>query len=244
MDIERVDTKYAYELICTRITTLELAPGALINAQQLAGELNLPLAAVEEALKLLAHDHLVRVTPRHGLYVADVNIADLEQLSELRIELESLAAALAAERATPDDLAVLEALRTDPATSRQLPHQSDPQDAARALFDMDHRFHQAIAQAAKNMYLAATLEQFYGMSLRLWFLVLPRLQFLPGAVETHLALVDAIRRKQPEAAEEIARAHVREFYIEVRAVLASAQAGSSNVGGATSGGPSVGRRES
>jgi DNA-binding GntR family transcriptional regulator len=218
VDIERVDTKHAYELIRTRITTLELAPGALINAQKLAAELNLPLAAIEEALKLLAHDHLVRITPRHGTYVADVNIADLEQLSELRIELESLAATLAAERATDDDLAVLEALR-----AAEMPHDDDPQQAARTLFDIDHRFHQAIAQAAKNIYLAETLEQFYGMSLRLWFLVLPRLQFLPGAVEKHLALVDAIRRKQPAVAEEIARAHVREFYVMVRAVLAATQ---------------------
>ncbi len=195
MEIERVDTSHAYELIRTRITMLELAPGALIHAQMLAGELNLPLAAVEEALELLAHDHLVRITPRHGTYVADVNITDLEQLSELRIELESLAAALAAERATADDLAVLEALR-----AADIPHESDPQQAARTLFDVDHRFHQAIAQAAKNIYLAETLEHFYGMSLRLWFLVLPRLQFLPGAVEKHRALVDAIRRKQPSVA--------------------------------------------
>ncbi len=219
MDIERVDTKHAYELIRTRITTLDLVPGALINAQQLAAELNLPLFAIEEAIKLLAHDHLVRITPRHGTYVADVNIADLEQLSELRIELESLAAALAAERATPDDLAVLEALREA--------QMSASADDPRALFDIDHRFHQGIAQAAKNVYLAETLEQFYGMSLRLWYLVLqeqglPRLQFLPGAVEKHLALVDAIRRKQPAVAEQIARAHVREFYMEVREVLASA----------------------
>jgi DNA-binding GntR family transcriptional regulator len=213
VDIERVDTKHAYELIRTRITTLELAPGALINAQQLAAELKLPLFSVEEALKLLAHDHLVRITPRHGTYVADVNVADLEQLSELRVELESLAAALAAERATADDLAVLEALR-----SAQMSHEAaDP----RSLFDLDHRFHQGVAQAAKNVYLAETLEQFYGMSLRLWYLVLPRLQFLPGAVEKHLALVDAIRRRQPAVAEEIARAHVREFYIGVREVLSS-----------------------
>jgi DNA-binding GntR family transcriptional regulator len=221
VDIERVDTKHAYELIRTRITTLELAPGSLIHAQRLAAELKLPLAAVEEALKLLAHDHLVRITPRHGSYVAEVNVADLEQLSELRIELESLAASLAAQRATEDDLAVLEALR-----NAELPRDSDPQQAARALFDIDHRFHQAVAQAAKNVCLAGTLEQFYGMSLRLWFLVLPRLQFLPGAVEKHLALVDAIRRKQPAVAEEIARKHVSEFYVEVRAVLGTAQAGS------------------
>ena len=125
MEIERVDTRHAYELIRGRITTLELAPGALINAQQLAAELHVPLFSVEEALKLLVHEHLVQITPRHGTYVADVNIADLEQLSELRIEIEGLAAALAAERATADDLAVLEALR-------QAQMAADPADRVRS----------------------------------------------------------------------------------------------------------------
>jgi DNA-binding GntR family transcriptional regulator len=219
MEIERVDTRHAYDLIRARITTLELAPGALINAQQLAAQLGVPLFSVEEALKLLVHEHLVRITPRHGTYVSDVNIADLEQLSELRIELESLAAALAAERATADDLAVLEALR-------EMQINADPTDP-RALFEIDHQFHRGIAQAAKNAYLAQTLEHFFGLSLRLWYLVLPRLQALPGAVEKHLGLVDAIRRKDAVAAEEIARAHVREFYLGVREelVLARTQGG-------------------
>lgn len=212
MDIERVDTKHAYELIRTRITTLDLAPGALVNTQRLAAELQVPLFAVEEALKLLAHEHLVRITPRHGTYVADVNVADLEQLSELRIELESLAAALAAERATGDDLTVLDALREAQLAA----------DDPRALFELDHHFHQGIAQAAKNVYLAETLEHFYGLSLRLWYLVLPRLRFLPGAVEKHFNLVDAIRRHDAGSAEEIARTHVREFYVAVREELASA----------------------
>lgn len=215
MDIERVDTKHAYELIRNQIITLDLAPGVLVNAQHLAAELQVPLFAVEEALKLLAHEHLVRITPRHGTYVADVNVADLEQLSELRIELESLAAALAAERATGDDLAVLEALREAQLAA----------DDPRALFELDHQFHQVIAQAAKNVYLAETLEHFYGLSLRLWYLALPRLQFLPGAVGKHFDLVDAIRRHDDAAAEAIARAHVREFYVAVREELGGATGG-------------------
>lgn len=213
MEIERVDTRHAYDRIRTQITTLELTPGALINPQVLAAQLHVPLFSVEEALKLLVHEHLVYVTPRHGTYVADVNIGDLEQLSELRTELEGLAAGLAAERATPDDLAVLEALRESQLAA-------DPADA-RTLFDIDRRFHEGIAQAAKNVYLARTLEHFFGLSLRLWYLVLPRLRFLPGAVEKHVTLVDAIRSRDAVAAEDIARAHVREFYAAVREELAS-----------------------
>jgi DNA-binding GntR family transcriptional regulator len=213
MEIERADVRHAYDLIRGRITTLALAPGALINVQQLSAELGVPLFSVEEALKVLTHEHLVRTTLRHGMYVSDINVADLEQLSELRLELESLAASLAAERATPDDLEVLEALR-------QTRVSASAGDAGE-LFELDRRFHQAIAHAAKNVYLGQTLEHFFGLSLRLWYLVLPRLRFLPGAVEKHLDLVDAIRRKDGAAAEEIARSHVREFYLAVREELAS-----------------------
>ena len=131
MEMQRVDTQRAYELIWDKITTLALKPGAAINEQQLAGELGMALTPVQEALKLLAHEHLVVITPRHGMYVADVNTPDLDQLSELRLSLEALAAGMAAHRATPDDLVVLEAIRqeqvaADPGDPRRLVRDRPP----------------------------------------------------------------------------------------------------------------------
>jgi DNA-binding GntR family transcriptional regulator len=212
MELERIDTKRAYELIREQIATLELEPGAHIHEQKLAEALDLGLTPVREALKLLAHEGLVVITPRHGIYVADVNVPDLEQLSEMRLALEALSARLAAQRATPDDLAVLEALRREQAETTV--------EDSRRLFEVDHRFHQAVAQAARNKYLAETLERFFGLSQRLWYLVLPHLEFLPSAVEKHLDLVAAIRDGDADRAEAIMRAHVQDFYGQVRAILA------------------------
>ena len=212
MDTQQVDTQRAYGILRTRITTLDLAPGAALNEQHLAADLELPLAAVWEALKLLAHDHLVVITPRHGPYVADVNLPDLEQLSELRVSLESLSARLAAQRATADDLAALAALRQEQIAT-------DPADA-QALFAVDHKFHQAIARAANNSYLAQALDHFFGLSQRLWYRVLPHLAFLPSAVEKHIDLVEAIRAGDADRAEGIMRHHVADFYDRVRQVLA------------------------
>jgi len=98
MELERIDTKRAYDLIRERITTLQLAPGAVIDEQELAASLDMGLAPVREALKLLVHDGLVLVTPRHGILVSDLNIPDLDQLSEMRLALEGLSARLAAQR--------------------------------------------------------------------------------------------------------------------------------------------------
>ena len=212
MELIRVDTQRAYDAIRAKITDLDLAPGAQINEQQLAAELQMALKPVTEALKLLVHDHLVVITPRHGLYVAAVNMPDLEQLSELRLSLETLAANLAAQRATEDDLVILESIRKEQAAV-------DPTDARR-LFEVDHRFHQAIARAARNKYLAETLDQLFGLSQRLWFMALPRIALLSGAVERHVNIMEAIREHDSVKAEEIMRAHVVDFYASVRAVLA------------------------
>jgi DNA-binding GntR family transcriptional regulator len=211
MELERVDTKRAYELIRERITTLELEPGSVINEQRLANELDMGLSPVREALKLLAHDNLVVITPRHGLYVADVNVPDLEQLSELRLTLEGLSARLAAQRATEDDIVILEALRQEQAAT--------PVEDRRRLFDIDHKFHRAVARAAHNKYMADSLERLFGLSQRLWYLALPKLGFLPGSVEQHLDLVQAIENGDGEEAERIMRAHVGQFYAQVREVL-------------------------
>lgn len=211
MELERVDTTRACELIRERITTLALSPGAPINEQELAAELDMGAVPVREALKLLAHENLVVISPRHGLYVADVNIPDLEQLSEMRLALEGLSARLAAQRATADDLVVLEALRAEQA--------STPAEDSQRLFTVDHKFHQAIAQAARNKYLADTLEQTFNLSMRLWYLALPRLDSLTGSVEQHLELVEAIKNGDADHAERIMREHVQDFYDTVRVIL-------------------------
>jgi DNA-binding GntR family transcriptional regulator len=211
MELERVDTRRAYERIREWITTLELAPGSPINEQQISQELGMGMVPVREALKLLAHESLVIITERHGIHVAEVNIPDLEQLSEMRLALEGLSARLAATRANADDIVVLEALRKEQA--------STPTEDSRRLFDVDHKFHEAIARAAGNKYLAASLERLFGLSQRLWYLALPRLEFLPNAVEKHLDLVEAIEARDADRAEAIMRAHVAEFYAQVRQVL-------------------------
>lgn len=238
MELLRVDTKRAYDRIRDRITTLDLAPGSPINPQQLALDLGLALIAVQEALKLLAHENLVVITPRHGLYVSDVNAPDLQQLSETRLALEALSARFAAERATEDDLVVLEALRQEQAAT--------PPGDTRRLLEVDHRFHQAIAKAARNKYLTEALEHLFGLSQRLWFMALQphpaaisqakqrsaippaapqggtETGFLSTAVEKHLDLVEAIRAGDAGRAEQIMRSHVQGFYDQVVGALQAA----------------------
>jgi len=210
MELVRIDTQRAFERIRDKITSLELPPGSPIDEGKLASELDMGLVPVREALNLLTHDHLVD-TEAQGLSVSRVEITDLQQISEIRMLLEPYCAQQAASYATADDIVVLEALSQE--QSKISP------DQPKGLFDLDHKFHQAIARAAKNKYLAEILENFYGHSKRAWFLILPHLAFLPAAVETHLDLVKAIKNKDPERASQIMQAHVQGFYEKVFEIL-------------------------
>jgi DNA-binding GntR family transcriptional regulator len=212
MELIRVDTQRAYERIRQMITTLELAPGITIDEGRLAEDLDMGLVPIREALKLLIHDNLVEVSSQGGISVSGVSIPELEQISELRRLLESYCARQAAQRATPDDIVILEALRQEQATI--------PLEDSQRWFDLDHKFHQAIARAAHNKYLAQTLDHFFGLSQRLWYLALPHLEFLPGAVEVHLDLVQAIKDGDADQAEALMSAHVRDFYAKVSEILA------------------------
>jgi DNA-binding GntR family transcriptional regulator len=94
-----------------------------------------------------------------------------------------------------------------------------PTDQPKQLFDLDHKFHQAIARAARNKYLTEILENFYGHSKRAWFLALPHLDFLSTAVETHLEMVGAIKDGDADQAAEMMRDHVQGFYEKVFEIL-------------------------
>jgi uncharacterized 2Fe-2S/4Fe-4S cluster protein (DUF4445 family)/DNA-binding GntR family transcriptional regulator len=214
MNSKRDQRKEIYELLRRGIITLDLAPGMPLNVKHLAGDLGAEPDVVRAALELLAHDGLVVITPRqeHGIYVAHVHRADLDQLSQVRLTLEALSARLAAEQATADDLELLESLRREQAKI--------PASDTQRLLDLDHRFHQALAQAARNTYLADTLERFFGLSQRLWSLALPHLDFLPGAVAEHLDLIEAIRDGDGDWAAGLMYSHVEGFYNRVRALLA------------------------
>ncbi|MFL7814142.1 MAG: GntR family transcriptional regulator [Anaerolineales bacterium] len=206
MKLNKVDTEKAYQRLWEKITSLELAPGETLDIATLADELGVSHASIEEALSLLVHDHLVEAPPR-GLYVAGLHFKDLEKISTIRLNLETLAAQQAARSATEDDLVILQTLCEEVA-----------QDT-RELFTLDQRFHQAIARAAHNDYLADTLQRLYGLSKRLWFLALPYLDFLPSAVKSHISLVDAIRDGDESRAMEIMQSHIEEFYLKIREII-------------------------
>jgi len=211
VDLIGVDTQKVYELLKDQIITLVFQPGSAVNEAELSAALGVGAGPIREALKLLHHDQLIVVSRQGGLYVAELNPEDLKMLSEVRVGLEGQAAGLAALRATADHLLVMDAL---------IQEQAKIEVADRtAWFNLDHKLHQAIAKASGNRYLAHSLEIYFGLSQRLWYLALPKLDFLSAAVEEHAQLVESIRTKDSHQAEKRMREHVLGFYQKVQNLI-------------------------
>jgi len=174
--------------------------------------LGLGRTPVREALRALVQEKLVEVYPRRGIVVAPVDVGDLAALSEARIVLEGFAARLAAQRGSDDDLEVARSLLAE------LPAVAAAGDERR-LIELDQRIHRHVYRCAHNPFLASTLNEYYTLTLRIWFLALDRVARLDDAVTEHGDLLRAICAGEAERAEAVMRHHIEAFERAIRAVL-------------------------
>lgn len=202
----------AYYRIRELIVSLALPPGSILNERELMQELGLGRTPVREALRTLAREQLVEVYPRRGIFVSSVDVRDLAGLSEVRLALETAGARLAAERATLEDRERCNELLAD------LERAVDEHDE-RALIELDQRIHRHVYTCTHNAFLARTLEEYYVLTLRIWFLALDRVARLEDAVREHRELLGAIRDGDQGRAEEVMRRHVLGFERAIRDVL-------------------------
>ncbi|HXB05067.1 MAG TPA: GntR family transcriptional regulator [Candidatus Angelobacter sp.] len=201
----------AYLRIRERIVSLDMPPGSVVNETRLREELKIGRTPIREALQRLARENLVRSIPHRGTFVTDINIQDLARITEVRVVLEGHAARLAAERLSAADrdsfAELLERLEERPGLDQ------------RQLMRLDQQIHREIYCAARNPFLQSTLERYFNLSLRLWYLVLDRQVGLREAVEEHVALLRAILAGDGPAADDSMRRHVIGFEREIRKVL-------------------------
>ena len=202
----------AYARIKARIVTLEMPPASLVDEAQLMDDLGLGRTPIREALQQLAAENLIVILPRRGTLVADLNMSDLQKVFEIRLELEPYAARLAALRATPEQVAEMQALF---AQAQALPASGDH----RRLIQLDDEFHRALARAAHNEFLEDALARLYSHVLRLWHVSLHRVSRLRDAIQEHREIIAAVTARDPERAAQVMRAHVDGFQSAFQSVV-------------------------
>lgn len=204
----------AYRALRDRLIMLAIPPGSPIDDAHLAAELGFGRTPVREALKRLEAERLVISYPRRGTFATDVHISDLTHVCEVREQLEPVAAATAARRATTEDHDRLRALCDELDT---LGPAAEAPDAG-ALMAVDLRVHRAVYAAVHNPYLENTLQWYDNLATRIWCLFLDRLPDLAGHVDEHRPLLQAVISGDADGAARMSAEHVAHFEKAIRAI--------------------------
>jgi DNA-binding GntR family transcriptional regulator len=194
----------AYDAIKHRIITCAFRPGEYINELRLSSLLKIGRTPVHQALDRLMIEGMVEVIPRKGVIVKPVSLHEVLQIIEVRLINEPLGARLAAEQANDADLAEL----TD--VLRRAKQWGSLRNIENIML-LDREFHLLIAKAAKNDVLTDLLRNLHERSLRFWFISLNAPAQFDLVQSEHAAILDAIRRRQPDKAEAAMRRHIESF---------------------------------
>lgn len=204
----------AYLAVRDQLIMLQIQPGEPIDDDRLAKSLGMGRTPVREALKRLEGDRLVVSFPRRGTFATGMDIADLAHISEIRVQLEPMAARRAAERAPRATRTELDELASDI-------EQLDIAKAARTdVMRWDLSVHRAIYRAANNPHLEDVLIRYDNLATRIHCMFLDRLTTTDmHVVAEHVALLRAIAAGEADRADDLAREHVLGFERAIRAVI-------------------------
>jgi GntR family galactonate operon transcriptional repressor len=197
------------EVMAQRILSGQIPEGSTINVAELQADLGVSLTAVREALKVLTAKGLVDARQKRGTFVrprSDWNLLDadmirwhfdddvrpelLEELHEVRGIVEPAAARLAAVRADDNNLRALDEAMEAMSTATD----------DRAAVDADLAFHQALLAATGNE-LLTKMEVIMETGLADRDRLVHRVKPTDDPIPSHRAVLEAVRAKDPEAAE-------------------------------------------
>lgn len=199
-------TEEAYQLLRRLIVRLELPPGSILNEGFLMEKLHLSRTPMREALQRLEQERLVVILPRRGILVSDISISDLQNIFELRVELEGLCGRLATQRITQEQIAQLEQLFEGVETNGNIDDD----------VEIDQKFHQLLLEATQNEHLKDVLSRLHCLSLRLLYLTKSRMATVREDYSDYRAVISALKRRDAAAADAALRQHAAAIYHKVR----------------------------
>ena len=190
-----------YETLREAIRTGALPPGERLMEIQLAEELGVSRTPVREAIRKLELERFVVMLHRRGTYVANLSLKDINEVFEIRAALDGLAAGLAAERITEEELELMERLLVEIAEHIE---QRDNQK----IVEADEAFHDILYRASRNERLVGIIYNLREQFTRFRSVSINYPGRLQNTLEEHRQLVEAIAQRNAETAQQKAREHI------------------------------------
>jgi DNA-binding GntR family transcriptional regulator len=179
----------------------KLEPGQRLSERDLGGRMGVSRTPLREALRLLAAEKLVEISPRRGARVALLDSALVEDVYPVLSCLERLAVDFACRQISDDALQNLAAMLARMKSAR------DRRDKHR-FFTVSREFHEAILDAAGNVTLRALHRQLRGQVRRARFVSLASDAEWDEALREHRRIMTALRERNGAAAVEAISKHL------------------------------------
>lgn len=189
------------EAIREAIINGTLKPRERLMEIQLAEELGVSRTPVREALRKLELEGFIVMVPRKGAYVADLSFKDIADVFEIRAALEALAAGLAAERITDEELEEMERLLVEKA-------EAIAANDMEKLVAVDTRFHDTLYRASRNERLYNIISNLREQIQRFRTTSLAYPGRMKQSLEEHRGIVEALQARDVQLARNLAQEHI------------------------------------
>jgi DNA-binding GntR family transcriptional regulator len=194
-------TKLIVEELRQAILTGRLAPGERLSEEKLAASLKVSHVPLRDALRRLEAEGYVSFVSHGEIAVSKPTVDEVEDLYAVAGALEGLAARLAAERASAEEIARLRELHQ---SLKEAYRQKDLQ----RYFDINGKFHNFIAEIARNERLYRLVGEMRQEIRKTRILALQLPQRLDFSMREHDQLLDAFLKRNPELAESVVLKHL------------------------------------
>ncbi len=201
-----------YEQIKQRIVKLKYDPGIILNEQDLAKEFAVSRTPIRTVFKRLEDVGLLKIIPRYGAQVTQIDFHKMRYLFEITRVLDPLATKLSVKNISEEDISKLKNI------IQKLKSLTDIKDYQDAI-SYDEEFHIIVTRNSNNPWLISELTRLHLHSERLWHYCNESFDDMSIFTRTFELIVDAIERRNEEEAEKYAREHIDEFVEHIKGVI-------------------------
>lgn len=208
----RTAGEFVFERIRREIMVGHLVPGQRLIERELTERFDVSRTPVREALKLLVRTQLAVNIPYRGVEVRRLSSTFARDLYDLRRGTEGIAAYLAAERATAEELATLERVFTEISERTSEGKRED-------VMLLNNRFHRLIAKATHNDLLVERVDELWTNVNLVRASAWRGNRRTEGSRDEHRAILEALTGRKPEDARRAVEEHVQSSWRAVEAAM-------------------------
>lgn len=190
-----------YHEIESAIIDGSLKPGESLTELHLSRELGVSRTPIREALRRLEQDELIRYVPNKGAVVIGISRKDTEDMYNIRMLIEGLAAEWAAQNITSDELAEMKE------TIELQEYYASKGDSDQVL-RLDDAFHEQLYNASRSRMLKHVLKNFHSYATPVRVLSIKSNSRIIASVGEHRAIYEALENHDSSKGKLLAREHI------------------------------------